>query len=64
MRESVSVHPVHGPDTASGNDGKPPKRLSLFVLAMMNVAVVVGLEGLPTMSNFGLSLIVIYASSR
>ncbi len=28
---------------------------------MMNVAVVVGLEGLPTMGNFGLSLIVIYA---
>ncbi|MEE2907676.1 MAG: APC family permease [Planctomycetota bacterium] len=36
-------------------------RLSLFVLAMMNVAVVVGLEGLPTMGNFGLSLVVIYA---
>ncbi|MBG80188.1 MAG: hypothetical protein CMJ39_05695 [Phycisphaerae bacterium] len=35
--------------------------MSLFVLAMMNVAVVVGLEGLPTMGNYGLSLIVIYA---
>ena len=61
LRESVSVQHVHGSDTASGGDGKPAKRLSLFVLAMMNVAVVVGLEGLPTMSNFGLSLIVIYA---
>ncbi|MDG2423131.1 MAG: APC family permease [Phycisphaerales bacterium] len=51
---------MHGSDQGTG--GRPSgKRLSLFVLAMMNVAVVVGLEGLPTMGNFGLSLVVIYA---
>ncbi|MCH2134308.1 MAG: APC family permease [Phycisphaerales bacterium] len=51
---------MHGSGTDSGG-GLSGKRLSLFVLAMMNVAVVVGLEGLPTMGNYGLSLIVLYA---
>ena len=37
------------------------KPISLFVLAMMNTAVVVGLEGLPTVGSFGLSLIIYYA---
>ena len=36
-------------------------RISLFVLAMMNTAVVVGLEGLPEVGSFGLPLIVYYA---
>ena len=42
---------------------KPTKqpRISLFVLAMMNTAVVVGLEGLPEVGSFGLPLIVYYA---
>ena len=44
------------PETTS----KKP-RLSLFVLAMMNTAVVVGLEGLPEVGSFGLPLIVYYA---
>jgi amino acid transporter len=35
--------------------------LSLFVLAMMNTAVVVGLEGLPEVGSFGLPLILYYA---
>lgn len=56
---SGTVQPVHGPGKATGSD-RTKKRLSLFVLAMMNTAVVVGLEGLPDMANFGLSLIVIY----
>ena len=37
------------------------KTISLFVLAMMNTAVVVGLEGLPEVGSFGLSLIFYYA---
>ncbi len=41
--------------------GKPGKSISLFVLAMMNTAVVVGLEGLPEVGSFGLSLILYYA---
>ena len=35
--------------------------LSLFVLAMMSTAVVVGLEGLPEVGSFGLPLILYYA---
>ena len=38
-----------------------PRRVTLFVLAMMNTAIVVGLEGLPEVGSFGLSLIVWYA---
>ena len=37
------------------------QKISLFMLAMMNTAVVVGLEGLPEVSSFGLSLIFYYA---
>jgi len=37
------------------------KTISLFMLAMMNTAVVVGLEGLPEVGGFGLSLIFYYA---
>jgi amino acid transporter len=37
------------------------KPISLFVLAMMNTAVVVGLEGLPEVGQFGLPLIIYYA---
>lgn len=44
-------------DTAAGSR----KPISLFVLAMMNAAVVVGLEGLPEVGAFGLPLIVYYA---
>ena len=40
---------------------KPQKKISLFTLAMMNTAVVVGLEGLPEVGGFGLSLIFYYA---
>ncbi len=39
----------------------PNKKLSLFTLAMMNTAIVVGLEGLPEVGGFGLSLIFYYA---
>ncbi|MCH2136998.1 MAG: APC family permease [Phycisphaerales bacterium] len=38
-----------------------PRRVSLFVLAMMNTSIVVGLEGLPEVGSFGLSLVVWYA---
>ena len=37
------------------------KTISLFMLAMMNTAVVVGLEGLPEVGSFGLSLVFYYA---
>tara|TARA_B100001964_G_scaffold206437_1_gene237505 strand:+ start:79 stop:1461 length:1383 start_codon:yes stop_codon:yes gene_type:complete len=40
---------------------KSQKTISLFMLAMMNTAVVVGLEGLPEIGGFGLSLISYYA---
>ncbi|MBC8201066.1 MAG: amino acid permease [Planctomycetes bacterium] len=40
---------------------KKQKTISLFMLAMMNTAVVVGLEGLPEVGGFGLSLIFCYA---
>ena len=41
----------------------PEKRrpISLFVLAMMSTAVVVGLEGLPEVGSFGLPLVLYYA---
>lgn len=41
----------------------PVKRrpISLFVLAMMSTAVVVGLEGLPEVGSFGLPLVIYYA---
>ena len=41
----------------------PAKRrpISLFVLAMMSTAVVVGLEGLPEVGSFGLPLVLYYA---
>ena len=42
------------------SDGKR-NSISLFVLAMMSTAVVVGLEGLPEVGSFGLPLIVYYA---
>jgi amino acid transporter len=35
--------------------------ISLFVLAMMTTAVVVGLEGLPEVGSFGLPLVIYYA---
>ena len=44
-----------------GRSKKRIRPLSLFVLAMMNTAVVVGLEGLPEVGSFGLPLIVYYA---
>ncbi|MBT5136172.1 MAG: amino acid permease [Phycisphaerae bacterium] len=37
------------------------QKISLLMLAMMNTAVVVGLEGLPEVGGFGLSLIFYYA---
>ena len=37
------------------------RTISLFMLAMMNTAVVVGLEGLPEVGGFGLSLVFYYA---
>ena len=40
---------------------KKQKTISLFMLAMMNTAVVVGLEGLPEVGSFGLSLVFYYA---
>jgi glutamate:GABA antiporter len=40
---------------------KKQKTISLFMLAMMNTAVVVGLEGLPEVGGFGLSLVFYYA---
>lgn len=44
-----------------GESGGAPRRvLSLFMLAMMNTALVVGLEGFPTMAGFGLSLVTWY----
>ena len=45
------------PDAAA----RARKPISLFVLAMMNAAVVVGLEGLPEVGAFGLPLIIYYA---
>ena len=36
------------------------KPLSMFVLAMMNTAIVVGLEGLPEVGSFGLPLVLYY----
>ena len=44
-----------------GRSKKRIRPLSLFVLAMMNTAVVVGLEGLTEVGSFGLPLIVYYA---
>jgi amino acid transporter len=44
-----------------GGTKKPTRPLSLFVLAMMSTAVVVGLEGLPEVGSFGLPLILYYA---
>lgn len=46
---------MHG--TGSGKR----RAISFFILAMMNTAVVVGLEGLPEVGKFGLPLIVYYA---
>ncbi|MCH2149429.1 MAG: APC family permease, partial [Phycisphaerales bacterium] len=43
-----------------GGGGASARVLSLFMLAMMNTALVVGLEGFPTMAGFGLSLITWY----
>ncbi len=40
---------------------KERRPISLFVLAMMSAAVVVGLEGLPEVGSFGLPLVVYYA---
>ena len=40
---------------------KPPRRVSMFVLAMMNTAIVVGLEGLSEVGSFGLELVTYYA---
>ncbi|MDP7030397.1 MAG: amino acid permease [Phycisphaerales bacterium] len=45
---------MHG----AAKSGRP---ISLFVLAMMNTAVVVGLEGLPEVGSFGLPLVLYYA---
>ncbi len=45
---------------ASHGNPKSGRVLSLFVLAMMNTALVVGLEGFPTMAGFGLGLITWY----
>ena len=51
------------PKTISPTSGVPQSKrsISLFMLAMMNTAVVVGLEGLPEIGSFGLSLIFYYA---
>ena len=51
------------PKTIAPTSGVPQSKrtLSLFMLAMMNTAVVVGLEGLPEVGGFGLSLIFYYA---
>ena len=43
-----------------GEGGGSNRVLSLFMLAMMNPALVVGLEGFPTMAEFGLSLVTWY----
>ena len=43
-----------------GGGGASARVLSLFMLAMMNTALVVGLEGFPTMAGFGLSLVTWY----
>ena len=43
-----------------GEGGGSNRVLSLFMLAMMNTALVVGLEGFPTMAEFGLSLVTWY----
>jgi amino acid transporter len=45
----------------SDETSKTRRPISLFVLAMMSTAVVVGLEGLPEVGSFGLPLIVYYA---
>ncbi|MCH2141955.1 MAG: amino acid permease [Phycisphaerales bacterium] len=44
-----------------GNQQRPHRAISRFVLAMMTTAVVVGLEGLPEVGSFGLPLVVYYA---
>ena len=51
------------PKTIAPTSGVPQSKrtISLFMLAMMNTAVVVGLEGLPEAGSFGLSLIFYYA---
>jgi len=51
------------PKTIAPTSGVPQSKrtISLFMLAMMNTAVVVGLEGLPEVGSFGLSLIFYYA---
>ena len=60
--ENESMQP-RTPKTILPTSGVPQskKKLSLFMLAMMNTAVVVGLEGLPEIGGFGLSLIFYYA---
>ena len=50
---------MQGGDGGGGGGGSS-RVLSLFVLAMMNTALVVGLEGFPTMAGFGLSLVTWY----
>ncbi|MDP6479693.1 MAG: amino acid permease [Phycisphaerales bacterium] len=40
---------------------KRRRPISLFVLAMMSTAVVVGLEGMPEVGSFGLPLVIYYA---
>ena len=51
------------PKTIAPTSGVPQSKrtISLFMLAMMNTAVVVGLEGLPEVGGFGLSLVFYYA---
>ena len=51
--------PSRNMDGGHGGGGSS-RVLSLFVLAMMNTALVVGLEGFPTMAGFGLSLVTWY----
>ncbi|MDG2201034.1 MAG: APC family permease [Phycisphaerales bacterium] len=46
--------------SASHSNQDPRRVLSLFMLAMMNTALVVGLEGFPTMAGFGLALVTWY----
>ena len=48
-------------DTEVEGIPRKQKTISLFMLAMMNTAVVVGLEGLPEVGSFGLSLVFYYA---
>ena len=48
-RERVQLNPKH--------EGKPPRVVGLFGLAMMNIVAIAGLRDLPQMATYGVGSI-------